>query len=124
MNVLVAEDDATLRKMVSIMLSTKAITCKLVEDGVGAVEAWESDSYDLILMDVQMPGMDGLEATRTIREKEKGKGEHVAIIAMTAHARAEDKELCRAAGMDDYLVKPIDFPQFYSLLARYAGSSG
>ncbi len=123
MNVLVAEDDATLRKMVSIMLSTKAISCKLVGDGVGAVEAWESDKYDLILMDVQMPEMDGLEATRTIRAREK-EDEHVAIVAMTAHARAEDKELCRAAGMDDYLVKPIDFPQFYSLIAKYDGSSG
>ncbi len=121
MNVLVAEDDPTLRQMVSLMLSVKEIPCRVVEDGQRAIEAWESGDFDLILMDVQMPDMDGLEATRIIRKKEMAKGGHVAIVAMTAHVRVQDRELCRAAGMDDYLTKPIDFHRFYSLVDRYAG---
>jgi two-component system, OmpR family, response regulator len=123
MKVLVAEDDLTLRQMVGIMLSTREIPCLLVEDGQGAVEAWESGDYDLILMDVQMPAMNGLEATRIIREKEKLQGGHVPIVAMTAHARAEDQEICRTAGMDDYISKPIDFDLFYALVDRYGGDS-
>lgn len=123
MKVLVAEDDLTLRQMVAIMLSTREIPCLLVEDGQGAVEAWENGDYDLILMDVQMPAMNGLEATRIIREKEKVQGGHVPIVAMTAHARSEDQEICRRAGMDDYISKPIDFDLFYALVERYGGDS-
>lgn len=124
MNVLVAEDDLTLRHLVSLMLSSRNIPCKVVEDGQNAVEAWERGDYDLILMDVQMPGMDGVEATRVIREKEKSNGGHVAIVAMTAHVRPEDREICRAAGMDDYLTKPLDFGKFYSLVEKYCDKEG
>ena len=123
MNVLVAEDDLTLRQMVAIMLSVKDIPCRVVEDGLGAVEAWENGDFNLIFMDVQMPDMDGLEATRLIREKELARGGHVAIVAMTAHVRSRTRNLCRAAGMDDYLTKPFDFDRFYSLVDRYAGGA-
>jgi CheY-like chemotaxis protein len=119
MKVLVAEDDLVLRQMVGIMLSVKEIPCTLVGDGRGAVEAWENEKYDLILMDVQMPAMNGLEATRIIRDKEKLEGGHVAIVAMTAHARSEDQTICLTAGMDDYISKPIDFDLFYALVERY-----
>lgn len=124
MKVLVAEDDLTLRQLVALLLSTRDIPCEVVEDGQNAVDAWESGDYDLIFMDVQMPEMDGVEATRIIREKERNKGGHVAIVALTAHAGREDRETCRAAGMDDYLTKPIDFERFYSLVERYCGKGG
>ena len=69
---------------------------------------WERGRYDVILMDVQMPRLDGISATRIIREKEKATGKHIPIVAMTAHAFPEDKERCLAAGMDAYLAKPLD----------------
>lgn len=70
---------------------------------------WENGKYDLILMDVQMPLMNGFEATAAIREKERSRGGHIPIVAMTAHALKEDEERCLDAGMDAYVSKPIDF---------------
>jgi len=76
-------------------------------NGREALNALERDSFDLVLMDVQMPVMDGLEATRAIREKERGTGRHVPIIALTAHAMNSDEAACLQAGVDGYLTKPI-----------------
>ncbi len=73
------------------------------------VEMWEDGEYDLILMDVQMPRMNGFEATGAIRENERARGGHIPIVAMTAHALKEDEERCLDAGMDAYVSKPIDF---------------
>ncbi|MEZ4598703.1 MAG: response regulator [Syntrophotaleaceae bacterium] len=119
MNVLIAEDDATLRVLLMTLLARKDIPCHLVNDGRGAVMAWEGGGFDLIFMDIQMPGMDGLEATRIIRERERGIDTHVPIIALTAHASLRDRELCRSVGMDDYIEKPFKFSEFYQMLDRY-----
>jgi CheY-like chemotaxis protein len=79
----------------------------------------ENERFDLVLMDVQMPEMDGLEATAAIREKEKSTGAHQAIVALTAHAMKGDREKCMAAGMDGYLTKPIRPNELDQLLEIY-----
>jgi len=106
---LVAEDDPTIRQVLGLMLQRSNYEIDIAEDGGQAVEKWENGRYDLILMDVQMPGMNGFEATAAIREIERARGDHIPIIAMTAHALKEDEDRCLAAGMDGYVSKPIDF---------------
>ena len=91
----------------------------LANTGQKAVALWEEQAFDLILMDVQMPDMDGFEATAAIREKEKQLGVHTAIIAMTAHAMTGDRERCLDAGMDDYISKPIHGPALLDLVTEY-----
>jgi CheY-like chemotaxis protein len=83
----------------------------------------DQHAFDLVLMDVQMPDMDGLEATAAIRKKEEGGSTHLPIIAMTAHAMKGDRERCLAAGMDDYLSKPAHPRDLLNLLAKYAPKS-
>jgi CheY-like chemotaxis protein len=78
-----------------------------VADGRQAVQALERESFDLVFMDIQMPEMDGYEAARSIRARERFSGTHVPIVAMTAHAMAGDREKCMEAGMDGYVAKPI-----------------
>ncbi|RQD68875.1 MAG: response regulator [Tindallia sp. MSAO_Bac2] len=113
-NVLVAEDQETNRALVVQLLQNRGLRCDVVENGEEAVEACQQKEYDLILMDVQMPVMDGLEATRRIRNLPQ---KHQPIIAaMTAHAMKEDKERCLESGMDEYLSKPINFDQVNALL--------
>jgi CheY-like chemotaxis protein len=119
MRILIAEDDPTVRQMMSTLLSRKRIDCTVVGDGLSAVEAWEESDYDFILMDVQMPVMDGLSATRMIRERESERGGHTIIIALTAYAMAGDRKRCLDAGMDEYMSKPIDFEQLFSLVDDY-----
>lgn len=118
MRILVAEDDPTIRQLMAILLTRAGIDCVTVENGRSAIEAWEQETFDVIVMDVQMPVMDGLTATRMIREMEVQRGGHIPIIAVTAHAMAEDREQCLASGMDDYLSKPIDVEQLFSILGR------
>ena len=84
-----------------------------------ALQALEKESFDLVLMDVQMPEMDGFEATAAIREKEKGSGLHQAVVALTAHAMKGDREKCLAGGMDGYLSKPIRPQELDQLLETY-----
>jgi two-component system sensor histidine kinase/response regulator len=92
----------------------------LAGTGEEALAALAQRSFDLVLMDVHMPGMDGLEATIAIREKETSTGVHQPVIAMTALAMTGDRERCLAAGMDGYLSKPIDLQQLDDVLAVYA----
>lgn len=106
---LVAEDEQMIRQVLELMLQRSNYETDFAENGQKAVEMWESGEYDLILMDVQMPRMNGFEATDAIREKERTRGGHIPIVAMTAHALKEDEERCLDAGMDAYVSKPIDF---------------
>ena len=89
-------------------------------NGKDALAALEKRFFNLVFMDVQMPEMDGFEATAAIREKEKTSGNHLPIIAMTAHAMVGDKERCLEAGMDDYITKPIRIEELSDLLKRYS----
>jgi two-component system, OmpR family, response regulator len=119
MKVLVAEDDLTMRHLMSTILSRQGATCMVVGDGLKVVEVWERDNFDCILMDVQMPLQDGLKATRIIREKELQRGGHTIIIAVTAFASREDRELCLNSGMDDYISKPVDVDQLVAMMERH-----
>ncbi|MCX6594881.1 MAG: response regulator [Acidobacteria bacterium] len=105
--ILLAEDNAVNRKVVLGLLSREGHTVIAVNDGRAAVEAYQAESYDLILMDVQMPVLSGLEATQEIRQLESGSGRRIPIVALTAGAFAEDRAECLRAGMDFHLTKPV-----------------
>lgn len=117
-HILLAEDDPMVSQLVVMMLRNKNWRVTTVADGKEAVRFWEKDAFDLILMDVQMPEEDGFAATRAIRQKEKTTGAHIPIIALTAHARREDRRQCFEAGMDDYLAKPIKTELLYAAVER------
>lgn len=117
--VLLAEDEPINRVLTETLLSQAGVLVKSVENGEQAVAEVEKDDYQIILMDVQMPVMDGLEATRRIREKEKGKDSSTVIIALTALAMQGDREKCLQAGMNDYLPKPIEKWQLVGMLTKY-----
>jgi CheY-like chemotaxis protein len=105
--VLIAEDNIVNQKVAHFMLEKQGHQVTGVRDGREAVEAVEKGIFDVILMDIQMPNMNGFEATAAIREKEKKSDRHTPIIAMTAHAMKGDREMCLEAGMDDYVPKPL-----------------
>jgi signal transduction histidine kinase/DNA-binding response OmpR family regulator len=108
LRVLLAEDNPTNRELALRILEKRGHHVLVATNGQEALDLWERDPVDAILMDVQMPVMGGLEATRLIREREAATGAHVRIVAMTAHAMKGDRERCLAAGMDDYISKPLD----------------
>jgi CheY-like chemotaxis protein len=114
--VLVAEDSRANQKMIQRLIEKQGHSVVLVDTGSKAVEAVEQEEFDLVLMDVQMPDMDGFEATAEIRRREKATGKHQIIIAMTAHALKGDRERCIEAGMDDYLTKPVQIKKLNAVL--------
>ena len=107
MCVLLVEDNATNRLLAVSLLEKEGHTVETAPNGKEALAALAKRPFDVVLMDIQMPEMDGFEATARIREREQGTGEHVPIVAMTAHAMKGDRERCLDAGMDEYVTKPL-----------------
>jgi PAS domain S-box-containing protein len=118
LSILIAEDNPVNQRVGQHMLNQMGYRADVVANGLEAIEALRNRTYDVILMDVQMPELDGLEATRRIRKEIAGDGPR--IIAMTANAMPEDRDKCLAAGMDDYIAKPINFVQLQAVLERHA----
>ena len=118
--ILLAEDNPINQKLAVVMLQKAGYSIDVVNNGYEAVEAVQANTYHIVLMDVQMPEFDGLEATRTIRKRE-GQEQHIPIIAMTAHAMKGDRERCLEAGMDDYLTKPLKFDDVLETIDRWVG---
>ncbi|MCH8062545.1 MAG: response regulator [Chloroflexi bacterium] len=114
--VLIAEDYDVNQKLVTRLLEKRGHRVVLANDGREAVRAFESEKFDLVLMDVQMPEMGGFEATALIREKEKATGGHIPIVAMTANAMAGDRERCIEAGMDAYVAKPLKSKELFQVI--------
>ncbi|HUA01127.1 MAG TPA: response regulator [Candidatus Aquilonibacter sp.] len=126
--VLLVEDNAVNRTLAVRLLEKRGFDVTVAEDGQSGVLAYERGTFAIILMDVQMPGMDGFQATAAIRHREQLTGGHVPIIALTAHAMKGDDERCRAAGMDGYVSKPIKSSELFrtidDLLERKTNASG
>jgi len=116
LRVLLAEDNAVNQMLAVRLLEKRGYTVTVAVNGREALAAFEKESFDVILMDIQMPEMDGFEATAAIRLKEKSTGGHIPIIAMTAHSLVGDQERCLAAGMDGYVSKPIRTHQLFSVI--------
>ncbi|ACD95556.1 hybrid sensor histidine kinase/response regulator [Trichlorobacter lovleyi] len=118
--ILLAEDNEINRMMLARLLEKTGHSVDVVPDGKAAVQCWKNGSYSMILMDIQMPEMDGLEATRIIRSLEAGQGGHIPIIAMTGQDSPEDVENCYRAGMDLHLKKPVQLCELVAAVARVA----
>ncbi len=119
--ILLAEDNAVNRQVAEGLLRRRGHEVVAVRNGVEAVRAATEEPFDLVLMDIQMPEMDGLEASRRIRDRHAAGS--LPIIALTAHAFAEERERCRAAGMDDFVAKPFDPGELYAAVERWVGSA-
>jgi two-component system, sensor histidine kinase and response regulator len=113
-NILLAEDNAVNQTLAVRLLEKRGYTVTVAGDGHAVLAALEKDTFDLVLMDIQMPGMDGFEATASIRAKEKISGKHMPIVAMTAHSLKGDQERCITAGMDGYVSKPIRTSELFA----------
>jgi hypothetical protein len=120
LSILLAEDNPVNQKVAVRLLEKRGHNVEIAANGREAIAAAARRTFDVILMDVQMPEMGGLEATGLIRQHEESTGLHVPIIAMTAHAMAGDRERCLEAGMDDYIPKPIDSKTLYAVLGKFA----
>ncbi|MGZ9222520.1 MAG: response regulator, partial [Anaerolineales bacterium] len=123
LRVLLAEDNPINQKLAVVLLQKAGYSVDAVDTGAQALEKVQINEYSAVLMDVQMPDMDGFEATHQIRELEGNTGRHIPIIAMTAHAMQGDRERCLEAGMDDYITKPIEPEVLFSVLDRWIEAS-
>jgi CheY-like chemotaxis protein len=118
LKILLADDNPLNCRLAVLMLEKGGHQIDVVEDGAAAIEAVKAGDYDLVLMDVQMPGVDGLEATRRIRRLPIARA-GVPVIAITANAMAGDDQRCLAAGMNDYITKPIDRARLLSTVSKW-----
>jgi two-component system sensor histidine kinase/response regulator len=118
LRMLVVEDNPVNQLLALRLLHKQGHSTVAATSGREALAALEKETFDLVLMDVQMPDMDGLEATRAIREKEQNTGKHVPIIALTAHAMRGDKERCLEAGMDAYISKPVNVSELFTAIEK------
>ena len=123
LTILLAEDNEINQKVASMLLTRSGHKVDLAKNGMEALAAFMKNTYDLILMDVQMPDMDGLEATRQIRLLESSK-RHIPIIAMTAHAMPGDRQRCLDAGMEDYITKPLDTRKLFQVIEYWTMPAG
>jgi CheY-like chemotaxis protein len=123
LRVLLAEDNVVNQRLATRLLEKRGHSVLLAENGIAALALLDQQTVDLILMDLQMPKMDGVEATTAIRQRERGLGTHTPIIAMTAYAMASDRDRCLEAGMDAYLSKPVRAEELYRLIDRIAAES-
>jgi two-component system sensor histidine kinase/response regulator len=121
--VLVAEDSPVNQKLIQRLLEKWGHTPVIAKDGKEALALLDAGKFDLVLMDLQMPEINGFEATAAIRQKERGDGAHIPIIALTAHALKGDRERCLEAGMDDYLSKPIEAQKLFDVVETAARKS-
>jgi two-component system, sensor histidine kinase and response regulator len=119
MNVLLAEDNTVNQRLATRLLEKRGHRVTVANNGQEAIIHLQKSPFDLVLMDVQMPVVDGLAATRMIRKQEEETGMHQSIVALTAHAIKGDQERCKAAGMDGYLAKPIRPEELDAVLQKY-----
>jgi CheY-like chemotaxis protein/HPt (histidine-containing phosphotransfer) domain-containing protein len=124
LSILLAEDNPINQTLMLARLEQQGHSVVLAKTGKEALRAWEQQPFDLVLMDIQMPEMDGFEATAHIRRKEAETGRHTPIVALTAHAMKGDRERCLESGMDGYLGKPIRIDELYQMLAELAHNGG
>ena len=122
LRILLVDDDDLSRRMMGLLLSDQGYSYDTASNGVEAVEAVQSQQYDFVLMDLQMPVLDGFEATRRIRAWEKG-DQHIPIVALTAMLFADEVNLCMEAGMDDCVTKPFDTKQLLQMVESYSKRS-
>lgn len=121
--ILLAEDNVINQRLTCRLLQKKGHVVEIAHNGREALKLWQSNTYDLILMDVLMPEMDGFEATTLIRKNEKENGGHIPIIALTANAMKGDRERCLSVGMDDYLAKPVRMGALMNLVYEWGSRS-
>jgi len=116
--VLLAEDNPVNRPIVVELLQTRGHSVQLAANGLEVLQALDQDAFDVILMDVQMPEMDGFQTTAAIRNREKQSGAHIAIVALTGMSTASDRKRCLDAGMDGYLGKPIRAQELFETVEQ------
>jgi signal transduction histidine kinase/ligand-binding sensor domain-containing protein/CheY-like chemotaxis protein len=124
LDILLVEDDPTSRTLAATVLTHHGHLVATAANGIEALRLVEQRSFEVVLMDIQMPGMDGIEATEQIRRRESRTGGRVSIVALTAHAMKGDRERCLAAGMDDYISKPLDMQQLLAVVGKIASRNG
>lgn len=120
--VLVAENSSRLQRLLQLQFDDLGVAAHFVSDGREAIDAVRNRRYSMVFIDCQMPNVDGLSAIRTIRAEEAGTARHLPVVAMTANAFAEDRDACIAAGMDDYLAKPLKLADLRAMVDRWAGN--